>query len=156
MPGQGTIALCGIVSLSIISTLALFLKYSSFGNAIRATTQNRDAAELLGVNVNFVGLVSFAIGIGLAGAAGALVSFVFSFFPAKHWEWIAVLMSLVVLGGMGSILGIVLAAFILSVIAAFVGFFFGATWSTLTFFVALFVVLLVRPQGLFGEKPELA
>lgn len=146
----------GIVSLTLIGALSLFLKYSSFGYAIRATTQNREAAELLGVNVNFVGLVSFAIGVGLAGAAGALISFVFSFFPAKHWEWIAVLMSLVVLGGMGSILGTVLAAYILAVIAAFVGFFFGATWSTLTFFVALFVVLLVRPQGLFGEKPELA
>lgn len=146
----------GLVSLAIISGLALFLKYSRFGYAIRATTQNRDAAELLGVNVNMVGLVSFAIGIGLAGAAGSLVSFVFSFFPSKHWEWIAILMSLVVLGGMGSILGTVLASFILSVVAAFVGTYFGATWSTLTFFVALFVVLLVRPQGLFGEKPELA
>ncbi|WP_299808331.1 branched-chain amino acid ABC transporter permease [uncultured Roseibium sp.] len=146
----------GIVSLAIISALALFLKYSRFGYAIRATTQNREAAELLGVNVNFVGLVSFAIGIGLAGAAGSLVSFVFSFFPAKHWEWIAVLMSLVVLGGMGSIFGTVLASFILAVIAAFIGAYFGATWSTLTFFVALFVVLLVRPQGIFGEKPELA
>ena len=146
----------GLISLAIICGLALFLKYSRFGYAIRATTQNRDAAELLGVNVNLVGLVSFAIGIALAGAAGSLVSFVFSFFPSKHWEWIAILMSLVVLGGMGSILGTVLASFILSVIAAFVGTYFGATWSTLTFFVALFVVLLVRPQGLFGEKPELA
>ena len=53
-------------------------------------------------------------------------------------------------------MGTVLAAFILSIIAAFVGTYFGATWSTLTFFVALFVVLLVRPQGLFGEKPEMA
>lgn len=146
----------GLISLAIIAGLALFLKYSRFGYAIRATTQNRDAAELLGVNVNMVGLVSFAIGIGLAGAAGSLVSFVFSFFPSKHWEWIAILMSLVVLGGMGSIVGTVVASFILSVIAAFVGTYFGATWSTLTFFVALFVVLMVRPQGLFGDKPELA
>ncbi|WP_417524451.1 branched-chain amino acid ABC transporter permease [Marinovum sp.] len=146
----------GIVSLAIIGGLALFLKYSRFGYAIRATTQNRDAAELLGVNVNLVGMMSFAIGIGLAGAAGALVSFVFSFFPAKHWEWIAVLMSLVVLGGMGSILGTVVASFLLSVIAAFVGVYAGASWSTMTFFLALFLVLLIRPQGLFGEKPELA
>lgn len=146
----------GLISLVIIGSLALFLKYSRFGNAIRATTQNRDAAELLGVNVNLVGIISFAIGIGLAGAAGALVSFVFSFFPAKHWEWIAVLMSLVVLGGMGSILGTVLAAFILSIVSAFVGAYVGSTWSTLTFFLALFLILLVRPQGLFGEKPELA
>ena len=146
----------GIVSLALIGGLALFLKYSRFGYAIRATTQNRDAAELMGVNVNLVSIVSFAIGIALAGAAGALVSFVFSFFPAKHWEWIAVLMSLVVLGGMGSILGAVVAAFLLSVVAAFVGTWIGATWSTMTFFLALFVILLVRPQGLFGEKPELA
>lgn len=146
----------GVVSLAIIGALALFLKYSSFGYAIRATTQNREAAELMGVNVNFVGMVSFAIGIALAGAAGALVSFVFSFFPGKHWEWIAVLMSLVVLGGMGSILGTVVAAFTLSVVAAFVGAWVGSTWSTMTFFMALFVILLVRPQGIFGEKPELA
>lgn len=146
----------GLVSLVLIAALALWLKYSRFGYAIRATTQNREAAELLGVNVNLVGLVSFTIGLALAGAAGALVSFVFSFYPSKHWEWIAILMSLVVLGGMGSILGTVVAAYTLSVVAAFVGFFFGATWSTLTFFVALFVVLMVRPQGLFGEKPELA
>ncbi|MBO0344326.1 branched-chain amino acid ABC transporter permease [Roseibium limicola] len=146
----------GILSLVIIAGLALFLKYSRFGYAIRATTQNREAAELLGVNVSMVALVSFAIGIGLAGAAGSLVSFVFSFFPAKHWEWIAVLMSLVVLGGMGSLLGTVVASFLLSVIAAFVGTYIGATWSTMTFFLALFLILLVRPQGLFGEKPELA
>ncbi|AEQ53632.1 branched-chain amino acid ABC transporter permease [Pelagibacterium halotolerans] len=146
----------GLISLAIIGALALFLKYSRFGYAIRATTQNREAAELLGVNVNLVSMVTFAIGVGLAGAAGALVSFVFSFFPAKHWEWIAVLMSLVVLGGMGSIVGTVVAAFTLSVIAAFVGTFIGSTWSTIVFFLALFVILLVRPQGLFGEKPELA
>ena len=95
-------------------------------------------------------------GLAVCGAAGALVSFVFSFFPAKHWEWIAVLMSLVVLGGMGSILGTVLAAFILSIVAAFVGAWAGATWSTMTFFLSLFLILLFRPQGLFGEKPELA
>ncbi|SOC45953.1 amino acid/amide ABC transporter membrane protein 1 (HAAT family) [Rhizobium subbaraonis] len=146
----------GIVSLVIIGGLALFLKYSRMGYAIRATTQNRDAAELLGVNVNLVSVVAFAIGIGLAGAAGALVSFVFSFFPAKQWEWIAMLMSVVVLGGMGSILGTVVAAFSLSVIAAFVGTWVGATWSTMTFFLALFVILLIRPEGLFGEKPEMA
>ncbi len=144
-----------ITSIIIISALALFLKHSRLGYAIRATTENREAAELLGVNVNRVGLISFAIGVGLAGAAGTLVSFLISFFPSKHWEWIVILMSLVVLGGMGSILGTVLGAFMLSTVAALVGTYFGATWSTLTFFIALFVVLLVRPQGLFGERPEL-
>lgn len=144
----------GVISIAIIAALAIFLKYSKTGYAIRATTQNRDAAELLGVNVNFIGLLAFGIGVALAGAAGSLVSFVFSFFPAKHWEWIAILMALVVLGGMGSMVGTVVASFILSIIAAFVGAWVGSTWSTMTFFLALFVILLVRPQGLFGEKPE--
>ena len=146
----------GGISLVIIGALALFLKFSRFGYAIRAASQNRAAAELLGVNVNQVSAVSFVIGVALAGAAGALISFVFSFFPAKHWEWIAVLMSLVVLGGMGSILGTVTAAFLLSVVAAFVGTWLGATWSTMTYFLSLFLILIVRPQGLFGERPELA
>ena len=144
----------GIVSIVLIGALFVFLRYSRTGYAIRATTQNRTAAELLGVNVAFISLLTFAIGSALAGASGALVSFVFSFFPAKHWEWIAILMSLVVLGGMGKLVGTIVGAFVLSIIAAFVGTYAGATWSTLTFFVALFVILLVRPQGLFGDPIE--
>ena len=144
----------GIVSIVLIGALFLFLRYSRTGYAIRATTQNRVAAQLLGVNVAFISLLTFAIGSALAGASGALVSFVFSFFPSKHWEWIAVLMSLVVLGGMGKLVGTIVGAFVLSIIAAFVGTYAGATWSTLTFFIALFVILLVRPQGLFGDASE--
>lgn len=144
----------GIASFVIIGALIAFLRYTRFGYAIRATTQNRAAAQLMGVNVEFVSLVTFGIGLALAGAAGSLVSFIFSFFPAKHWEWIAVLMSLVVLGGMGKLMGTIVAALGLSVIAAFVGTYWGSTWSTMTFFLALFVMLLVRPQGLLGDKIE--
>jgi branched-chain amino acid transport system permease protein len=144
----------GIVSVVVIGALYLFLRYTRFGYAIRATTQNRSAAQLMGVNVGLVSLITFGIGLGLAGAAGSLVSFIWQFFPSKHWEWIAVLMSLVVLGGMGKLHGAIVAALTLSVIAAFVGTYFGSTWSLLTFFLALFLILLIRPQGLFGEKIE--
>jgi branched-chain amino acid transport system permease protein len=144
----------GAISIVLIGALFAFLQWTRTGYAIRATTQNRTAAELLGVNVAFVSLLTFAIGSALAGASGALVSFVFSFFPAKHWEWIAILMSLVVLGGMGKLIGTVVGAFVLSIIAAFVGTYAGATWSTITFFLALFLILLIRPQGLFGDPIE--
>ena len=143
-----------IVSVALIGAVWAFLKYTRMGYAIRATTQNRSAAQLLGVNVAQVSTVTFGIGIALAGASGALMSFLFSFFPAKHWEWIAILMSLVVLGGMGSLLGAVVGAFSLAVIAAYVSSTFGPTWSPVTFFLALFLILLIRPQGLFGEKLE--
>ena len=144
----------GIASIIIISALFLFLHYSRFGYAIRATTQNRAAAQLMGVNVGFVCLITFGIGLGLAGAAGALVSFIFSFFPAKHWDWIAILLSLIVLGGMGKLHGLIVATLVLSVIAAFVGTYFGATWSGITFYLALFLILLIRPEGMFGDKIE--
>ena len=144
----------GLVSVTIITALALFLKYSNFGVAIRATSQNRTSAELVGVNVKLVCLVSFAIGCGLAGSAGALVSFVFSFFPSRHWEWIAIMMSLVVLGGMGSITGAVIGALILSVVSSLVSAYYSPAWSTMVFFLALFVVLLFRPQGLFGVRVD--
>lgn len=146
----------GVLSLVIIAALWAFLQYSPMGYAIRATTQNRSAAQLMGVNVARVSLITFGIGIALAGASGALMSFLFSFFPAKHWEWIALLLSLIVLGGMGKLAGAVVGALLLSVIAAFVSSTFGPTWSPLTFYLSLFVILLVRPQGLFGEKMELA
>lgn len=146
----------GVLSLVIIAALWAFLQYSPLGYAIRATTQNRSAAQLLGVNVARVSLITFGIGIALAGASGALMSFLFSFFPAKHWEWIALLLSLIVLGGMGKLVGAVVGALLLSVIAAYVSSTFGPTWSPLTFYLSLFVILLVRPQGLFGEKMELA
>ncbi len=143
-----------LISIAIIGLLAAFLKFSRMGYAIRATTQNRSAAQLLGVNVAQVSTFTFGLGIALAGASGALMSYLFSFFPAKHWEWIAILMSLVVLGGMGSMLGAVVGAFSLAVVAAYVSSSFGPTWSPMTFFLALFIILLIRPQGLFGEPLE--
>jgi branched-chain amino acid transport system permease protein len=83
------------------------------------------------------------------------MSFLFSFYPSGHWEWVALLLSLVVLGGMGKLLGAVAGALLLAVAAAFVSNTFGPTWSPLTFYLALFLILLVRPQGLFGKKTEL-
>lgn len=144
----------GVISIGLILALWAFLRFSRIGYAIRATTQNRDAAQLVGVNVATVSMVTFGIGIALAGASGSLISFIFSFFPAKHWEWIAILMSLIVLGGMGSLLGAVVGSFLLAIIAAFVGAYLGPTWSTMTFFLSLFLILMIRPQGLFGAKME--
>ena len=144
----------GLVSSVIIVGLAVFLKYSDFGIAIRATSQNRTSAELVGVNVKFVCLISFGIGCALAGAAGALVSFIFSFFPSRHWEWIAIMMSLVVLGGMGSLKGAVIGALVLSVVSSMVGAFFSPAWSTMVFFLSLFLILIIRPRGLFGIQSD--
>lgn len=143
-----------LISVSLIVLLWLFLRYTRVGNAIRATMQNRNAAQVVGVNVTWVSTLAFGIGLALAGASGSLISFIFTFYPAKHVAWIGMIMSLVVLGGMGSLLGALAGSFLLAVAAAYVSFYAGPTWSPITFYLALFLILLFRPQGLFGKKME--
>ncbi len=144
-----------VVSLVLLVGLWAFLRFARTGNAIRATMQNRSAAQIVGVNVRYVSALAFGIGMSLAGASGSLLSFLFPFFPAKHWQYVALLLALIVLGGMGSIKGAVIGAVLLAVGSAFVTNEFGPTWSPITFYLALFVILLLRPQGLFGAKLRL-
>ncbi len=143
-----------IISIVLIGGLWLFLRYTRIGNAIRATMQNRNAAQVVGVNVSWISTLSFGIGLAMAGAAGSLLSFIFTFYPAKHVAWIGMIMCLVVLGGMGSLVGALVSSFLLATAASFVSFYLGATWSPITFYLALFLILLFRPQGLFGRKAE--
>lgn len=116
--------------------------------------QNRTAAQVVGVNVNRVSMIAFSIGTALAGASGSMMTFLFTFYPGKHWEWVAILLSLIVLGGMGSLLGALVGSIMLAIASAYVSFRLGPTWSPITFFLALFLILLFRPQGLFGHKAE--
>ena len=143
-----------VVSVVLLVALWIFLRTTRTGYAIRATMQNRTAAKTVGVDVAKISLITFGIGTALAGASGSLISFIFTFYPAIHWDWIAIMMALIVLGGMGSLLGSLVGSFLLAIVAGFVGHFIGPVWSTITFFLALFVILLVRPQGLFGKKVE--
>lgn len=143
-----------LISIGLIGLLWGFLQTTKTGYAIRATMQNRDAAQVVGVNVERISMVAFGIGIALAGASGSMISFLFSFYPGKHWEWVAILLSLIVLGGMGSLIGALIGAFILAITAAYVSFFIGPTWSSITFYLALFLILLFRPQGILGKKME--
>lgn len=143
--------IASVVSIAVLLALWAFLTFTKTGTAIRATMQNRTAAEIVGVNVRRISAVSFGIGMALAGAAGSLVSYLIAFFPSRHWQFVAILLSLIVVGGMGSLKGAVLGAVVLAVASAFVTDAFGPTWSPITFYLALFLVLMIRPQGLFGK-----
>jgi len=144
-------ALATAVSIALLTALWAFLTFTKTGTAVRATMQNRTAAEIVGVNVRKISAISFGMGMALAGAAGSLLSYLFAFFPSRHWQWVAILLSLIVLGGMGSLKGAILGAVILAVASAFVTDRFGPSWSPITFYLALFLVLMFRPQGLFGK-----
>lgn len=143
------------ISFGLLIVLWLVLRFTKTGTAIRATMQNRAAAQIVGVNVRRVSAIAFGIGMALAGAAGSLLSFMFPFFPARHWQWVALLLALIVLGGMGSIKGAVIGALLLAVASAFVTQLIGPTWSPITFYLTLFLILMLRPEGLFGAKVRL-
>jgi branched-chain amino acid transport system permease protein len=144
-----------LISFALLILLWVVLRFTKTGTAIRATMQNRAAAQIVGVNVRRVSAVAFGMGMALAGAAGSLLSFMFPFFPARHWQWVALLLSLIVLGGMGSIKGAVIGALLLAVASAFVTDMVGPTWSPITFYLTLFLILMLRPEGLFGAKARL-
>ena len=139
------------VSVAILLALFAMLTYSKLGRAIRATTQNRSVAQLVGVNVSQITIIAFGIGIAVAATAGPLIGMYYPFYPNSHWGWIGKLMAIIVLGGLGSFRGTLLAALILGIAEQVTILYIPADWAAMVFFVFLFAVLIVRPQGFFGH-----
>ncbi|MDX6664148.1 MAG: branched-chain amino acid transport system permease protein [Solirubrobacteraceae bacterium] len=137
-------------SALIIGLVYLLLTRTSLGRSIRATVQNPTSARLLGIDADRVSAVGFGISVATATAAGAVYGMVFSFNPGSHYDLISRLLTIIVLGGLGSLGGAVVAALIMGVGEAVFAAEISPTWSSFTFFVILIAVLVVRPQGLFG------
>jgi branched-chain amino acid transport system permease protein len=138
-------------SVVLLTGLYVLLNHTRLGRAIRATTQNRGVAQLVGVNVDRITMVAFGIGIAVAAAAGPLMGMYYPFYPNSHWSWIGKLMAIVVLGGLGSFRGTLLAALVLGIAEQVTILYVPADWAAMVFFVFLFAVLIVRPQGFFGH-----
>lgn len=139
-----------ILSIAALVALYLVLERTRLGRAIRATVQNPTSALLLGVDSRKVAAVGFGLGAATAAAAGAVFGLVYAFNPNSHYDLISRLLSIVILGGLGSIGGAVVGALLMGVASSLVSVFGSPVWSDFTFFGVLLVVLLIRPQGLFG------
>ena len=139
-------------SALLLGLLSLLLTRTRFGRAVRATVQNPTAATLLGVDSNRVQTLSFGIGVSMAAAAGAVYGVIYPFNPGSHYDLISRLLSIVVLGGLGSIGGAVAAALTMGVVESVVAVEISPTWAAFSFFIVLIAFLLVRPQGIFGLR----
>jgi branched-chain amino acid transport system permease protein len=139
------------LSLAALGLLFLLLHRTRFGRAVRATVQNPEAARLLGVRTEQVESFGFGLGAATAAAAGSVYGLLYPFNSGSHYDLISRLLSIVVLGGLGSVGGAVVAAVIVSTASAVVATTISPSWSEMTFFVILILVLLLRPQGLFGR-----
>jgi branched-chain amino acid transport system permease protein len=140
-----------VVSCVLLLLLYVVLQKTRFGRAIRATVQNPQSATLLGVDSNRVKAYGFGLGIATAAASGSIFGLLFPFNSGSHYDLISRLLSVVVLGGLGSIGGAVLAGVIIGVVSSVAAVTWSPTWSEMTFFIVLLLVLLVRPQGMFGR-----
>ncbi len=139
-----------LLSLVALGLLYVLLNRTRFGRAIRATVQNPESARLLGVESRRVSAIGFGLGSATAAAAGSIYGLLYPFNPGSHYDLISRLLSIVLLGGLGSIGGAVIGALIVSTSSAIVASAVSPAWSEMTFFVILLLVLLIRPQGLFG------
>ncbi len=144
-----------VTTAVILVALYLFLKKSRLGLAVRATSQNRKAAMLVGINVERMDMLSFGIGAGLAGAAGTLWVVSGQVFNPYMGSVPAVkAFAIVIIGGLGSIPGAIIGGLLLGIAENFTVFTIGGAWKDAIAFLILIIVLVLKPTGLFGEKAE--
>jgi branched-chain amino acid transport system permease protein len=143
-----------VIVAIVLVALALLMARTKIGLAMRATSQKNDAAKLMGININRIYMFSFALGAALAGAAGVLYGIIFSFDPYVGALPTIKAFAIIILGGLGSIPGAVLGGLLYGVAEQSAVFFFGGIWQDAVAFAVLIIVLVIRPNGIFGEKGE--
>jgi branched-chain amino acid transport system permease protein len=162
-PYPGTVELLGITmtqqrllliiaALVLIILLQLFIKKTTPGTTIEAVAQNREGAMLMGINVNRVSSLTFAISTGTAAAAATLVAPIFMISPAMGALLGMKAFVIVILGGLGSIPGAIVGGYILGLIEALGGGYLSADYKDVFAFGALLLILAFRPTGLFGRE----
>lgn len=148
----GLVRVLALVAVSLVAVaLAYFLRRTMLGRAIRAVAQDRNAARLMGINVERVYMVTFGIGAALAGLAGCLLSPVYTLSPQIGTGFILPAFAVVVLGGLGSVLGAYVGGFVVGLTEALAGYFLDPAFKHAILFAVFIAVLIIRPSGLFGQ-----
>lgn len=143
-----------VLTLLIMTALAVFLKKSNLGMIIRAATHDNLMSNILGVNTSRIWTIGFMIGIGLAALAGALSAPMVASIPDMGVEMTIECFVVVVVGGLGSLGGAVLGGLIIGLVVSFVAL-FAAEYSNVAIYLSMLVILIIRPRGLLGEEGRL-
>ena len=149
---KGELLLGFVVTLACTIALQWVIKYTFLGKAIRATVQDSEAAKLMGIAVPKIFLITFATGSALVGLAACVMLPLFSVFPTVGLNFVLIAFVIVVLGGMGSIEGALLGGFCVGVVQSIGSYYVAPAFGQLFFFVLFLLVMIFRPNGLFGQK----
>lgn len=150
LSGQDVLVI--LISPIVLLALWAFLKYTALGKAIRAVGQNRESAALLGLDVRMLFLIAFASAAVLATIAGILLGSIRFITPTMGNDPLLKALIVAIFGGLGNISGSIAAAYVIGLLEAFSIFVVGQYWTPSLLFVIMIVVLLFRPNGLFGAS----
>ncbi|MGB7182572.1 MAG: branched-chain amino acid ABC transporter permease, partial [Burkholderiaceae bacterium] len=156
----GTVAMTGnriatlLVAAGCVAAVAFFLRYSLFGLSIKALIQHRDAARVVGINVDFVQRVSIALGFGLAGVAGGLISMTEQISPFMGFPFTIAAFVVIIMGGLGNALGGVVAGFLLAFVEIYAVALTSANVRSILLYGVFVLVLVLRPQGILGKARQ--
>ncbi len=139
-------------ALAVTIGLHLVLRYSYFGKAVRATAQNRRTALLMGIDVDRVYVLVFALGIAITTLSGILLMPIFTVHPGSGFPFALIAFVVVVLGGLGSLPGVVLGGLLIGLVEVFSGFFLAPSMTQIVYFLVFIAMLIVRPAGLLGQR----
>jgi len=141
-----------VAAVVVIGLLLLLLQRTSVGRAIRAAAANPAGARFVGIDVRRINALTYVIGSASAGAAGALISLVYPLSPDAWTQWLGRCLAIVVLGGLGSMAGTLLAAVVLGVLETLTTTYVSLGWTTAVPYFLILIVLIARPQGILGRR----
>ncbi|MBF0186658.1 MAG: branched-chain amino acid ABC transporter permease [Magnetococcales bacterium] len=141
----------GIVALLVTLSVYLFLEKARIGKAIRAVAEHADVALICGIDVVKIRMITFGLSAAMAGAAGVMLSMIYSFSPETGPDFILKCFAIIIIGGMGNFAGAFFGGLLLGVVEAFTAGFISTQWAEGVAYMLLVIILLVRPTGLRGK-----
>ena len=139
------------LAIALVAALYVLLYRTRFGRSVRATMQDETAARLVGINISRVAAITYGIGVAVTAVGGMMFGATNSFNPNSGYDLISRLLAIVILGGLGSIGGALIASVFMLTLESVVDI-WQPTWAVAVFYAALVLVLLIRPTGFFGRQ----
>jgi branched-chain amino acid transport system permease protein len=140
------------IAVSLTAGLFAFMRWSYTGKVMRATAQDRHASSLMGIDTDRVYAVTWAVGIACVGAAGVLLAPIYPVYPTAGLQFVLIAYVAVVLGGLGDMMGALIAALVVAAVEVLGSYLIGTAWKEVLYLLLFIAILVVRPAGLFGQR----
>ncbi len=141
-----------IIAIATLAALYTFLKVTKTGKAIRATSQNPSAAMLVGINTYKIYDITMFLSTALAALAGCILAPIYNVYPTMGLDVVAKAFVVVITGGMGNVIGSILAGFLIGLAENLGGLFLGTEYKQVVAFIIMIIVLWLKPEGILGGK----